>query len=61
MDEGAVLRQAVLSYDTAELAEAYTQTEALKTFRPWIDSLRRRADRILDPEAERVLGLPKER
>jgi oligoendopeptidase F len=57
MDEGAVLRQAVLEFDDAELDRAYTQTPALERFRPWIDSLRRRADRILDPEAERVLGL----
>ena len=40
-----------------ELALAYEQVPALESFRPWIDSLRRRADRILDPEAERVLGL----
>ncbi len=57
MDEGAVLRQAVLDLDTEELALAYEQVPALESFRPWIDSLRRRADRILDPEAERVLGL----
>jgi len=57
MDEGAVLRQAVLDYDSAELSQAYASTPALEPFRPWIESLRRRADRILDPEAERVLGL----
>jgi len=57
MDEGAVLRQAVLDYDTAALERAYAQVPALETYRPWIESLRRRADRILDPEAERVLGL----
>jgi oligoendopeptidase F len=57
MDEGAVLRQAVLDYDTAKLAAAYAQEPAIETFRPWIESLRRRADRILDPVAERVLGL----
>ncbi len=57
MDEGAVLRQAVLDLDVEELALAYEQVPALESFRPWIDSLRRRADRILDPEAERVLGL----
>ncbi len=57
MDEGAVLRQAVLDYDSAELEQAYASIPALEPFRPWIESLRRRADRILDPEAERVLGL----
>jgi len=57
MDEGAGLRQAVLDYDTAALEEAYVQVPDLETYRPWIESLRRRADRILDPDAERVLGL----
>jgi len=57
MDEGAVLRQAVLDLDAEELALAYELVPALESFRPWIDSLRRRADRILDPEAERILGL----
>ncbi len=57
MDEGAVLRQAVLDYDDAQLEEAYREEPALETFRPWIESLRRRAGRILDPDAERVLGL----
>ena len=57
MELGSALRQAVLAYTTAELEEAYLEVPALATFRPWIDSLRRRADRILDPEAERVLSL----
>ncbi|MCU0304348.1 MAG: oligoendopeptidase F family protein [Thermoanaerobaculales bacterium] len=57
MDEGAVLRQAVLALDDAELEAAYADVPRLETFRPWIDGLRRRADRILEPEAERVLGL----
>jgi oligoendopeptidase F len=57
MDEGSLLRQAVLDLDAEELALAYDQAPALTDFRPWIESLRRRADRILDPEAERVLGL----
>ena len=57
MEQGAALRQAVLAYTTAELEKAYLEVPALATFRPWIDSLRRRADRILDPEAERVLSL----
>jgi oligoendopeptidase F len=57
MEQGAALRQAVLGHTTAELEKAYLEVPALATFRPWIDSLRRRADRILDPEAERVLSL----
>ncbi len=57
MDKGAVVRQAVLDYDSKALEAAYAQVPALETYRPWIESLRRRADRILDPEAERVLGL----
>jgi len=57
MDLGSTLRQAVLDYDAAALRQAYEDVPALTTYRPWIDSLRRRSDRILDPEAERVLGL----
>ena len=57
MDEGSVLREAVLGYDAEELAEAYREATELATFRPWIEGLRRRADRVLDPEAERVLSL----
>ena len=57
MDEGSVLREAVLGYDGEELAAAYRKAPELATFRPWIDGLRRRADRVLDPEAERVLAL----
>jgi oligoendopeptidase F len=57
MDEGGILRQAVLDYDADELRRAYAEVPSLETYRPWIESLRRRADRILDPDAERVLGL----
>ena len=57
MDEGSTLRQAVLDYDVDELAAAFREAPGLDTFRPWIESLRRRADRVLDPEAERVLAL----
>ncbi len=57
MDESAVLREAVLSLSSAELEAAYLKEPDLEAFRPAIDGLRRRADRVLDAEAERVLGL----
>jgi len=57
MDESAVLREAVLSLSDAELEAAYLEEPDLEAFRPAIDRLRRRADRVLDAEAEWVLGL----
>ena len=57
MDESAVLREAVLSLSAAELEAAYLEEPELEAFRPAIDGLRRRADRVLDAEAEWVLGL----
>jgi len=57
MDESAVLRNAVLSLSDADLESAYSTETGLDAFRPAIDGLRRRADRVLDAEAERVLGL----
>ena len=57
MDSEPVLREALLSLDASELREAYTSNHKLVEFRPYIDSLRRRADRILGSEAERVLSL----
>jgi len=57
MEEGSVLRQAVLGYDTEKLEAAYSEVPGLSEFRPWIDGLMRRADRMLETEAERVLAL----
>ncbi len=57
MNEGTVMRQAILALTPAEVETAYQQVPALKRFEPAIAELRRRADRVLDPEAERVLAL----
>jgi oligoendopeptidase F len=57
MNEGTVLRSSVLALSADEMAAAYAAAPQLERFRPAIDSLRRRADRVLDPEAERVLAL----
>jgi oligoendopeptidase F len=57
MEEGSALRQAVLGYDLEKLEAAYVEVPDLLEFRPWIDRLMRRADRMLDAEAERVLAL----
>ena len=57
MAEGTVLREAVLGLSDAALAEAYAKVDGFDRFRPAIEALRRRADRVLGPEAERVLSL----
>ena len=57
MDESAVLREAVLALSDADLEAAYSKQPDLEAFRPAIDGLRRRANRVLGAEAERVLGL----
>jgi len=57
MEAGGALRQAVLGYEDSELENAYAEVPQLVEFRPWIDSLRRRENRILDSQAERVLSL----
>ncbi len=57
MDESAVLREAVLALSDTDLERFYSEQPDLETFSPAIDGLRRRADRVLDAEAERVLGL----
>lgn len=57
MNEGTVLRGAMLALSADEMTAAYAAAPELERFRPAIDSLRRRADRVLDAEAERVLAL----
>jgi len=57
MREGAVLRQAVLGLSAAELKTALKKAPSLKEFLPYINSLRRRADRVLSPKEEKLLSL----
>jgi oligoendopeptidase F len=57
MDEGPILREAILDRSAEELAEAYRQVPQLAEYRPYIESLYRRKDRVRSPETERVLAL----
>jgi oligoendopeptidase F len=57
MDEGPILREAILDRSAEELAEAYRQVPQLAEYHPYIESLYRRKDRVRSPETERVLAL----
>jgi oligoendopeptidase F len=57
MEEGSLMRQTILAMDEQHMAAAIAEQPELAQFGPAFDGLRRRADRILDPEAERVLSL----
>ena len=57
MQEGATLRQTILGLSDQELKNALQNEPALKEFIPFINSLRRRADRVLSPAEERLLAL----
>ena len=47
----------MLTLPAESLAVAYADEPALAEYRPYLDNLRRRADRLLSPDAERVLAL----
>jgi oligoendopeptidase F len=57
MSAAAFIRREILTLPAESLTEAYSDAPALAEYRPYIDNLRRRADRLLSPDAERVLGL----
>jgi len=57
MEEGPVIRKAILSMNGLELEKAYEDAPELEFFRPFIDGLRRRANHVLGAEAEGVLAL----
>jgi oligoendopeptidase F len=57
MDEGPILREAILDRSAEELAEAYQQVPQLAEYRPYIESLYRRKDRVRSAETEKVLAL----
>jgi len=57
MEEGSVMRQTILAMDEDRMAAVLAAQPELARFRPAFDGLRRRADRVLDEEAERVLSL----
>ena len=57
MQEGSTLRQTILGFSKQELENAMKKEPALNDFFPYINSLRRRADRVLSPAEERLLAL----
>jgi oligoendopeptidase F len=57
MRAAAFIRREVLDLPAETLAAAYAAQPALVVHRPYLDNLRRRAGRLLGPEAERVLSL----
>ncbi len=57
MQAAAFIRREVLTLSTESLETAYSAEPGLAEYRSYLDNLRRRADRLLPPEAERVLAL----
>ena len=57
MQTAAFIRHEVLTLPTENLERAYAAEPGLAEYRSYLDNLRRRADRLLSPEAERVLAL----
>ncbi len=57
MRAAAFIRREVLTLPAAGLDAAYAAQPALAAYRPYLDNLRRRSDRLLSPDAERVLAL----
>ncbi len=57
MRAAAFIRREVLGLPEATLTAALAAVPELVAHRPYLDNLRRRADRLLGPEAERVLSL----
>jgi len=57
MSAAAFIRREILTLPDVSLVAAYKSEPALDEYRPYIDNLRRRADRLLSPDAERVLAL----
>jgi oligoendopeptidase F len=57
MRAAAFIRREVLAQSAESLAAAFAAEPALASYRPYLDNLRRRANRLLSPDAERVLSL----
>lgn len=57
MRSAAFIRREVLTLPADALEAAYAAEPGLSVHRPYLDNLRRRAGRLLGPEAERVLSL----
>jgi len=57
MSAAAFIRREILTLDQKSLDAAYVAEPGLAEYRPYLDNLRRRANRLLSPDAERVLAL----
>jgi len=57
MQAAAFIRRDVLALSAESLKNAYSEEPGLSEYRSYLDNLRRRANRLLSPEAERVLAL----
>jgi len=57
MQEGGVLREAVLGFSEKEMKKALEKEPALKEYLPYIQSLRRRESRVLSPGEEKLLSM----
>jgi len=57
MQAAAFIRREVLTLSAESLERAYSAEPGLAEYRSYLDNLRRRANRLLSPEAERVLAL----
>ena len=56
MRAAAFIRREVLTLPADKLDAAYAAQPALAAYRPYLDNLRRRSNRLLSPDAERVLA-----
>ncbi len=57
MGKSAALRQAILSLSEKDIDAAMKSQPDIKKYLPYINSLRRRADRVLSPTEEKLLSL----
>jgi len=57
MQAAAFIRREVLTLSAESLEKAHSAEPGLAEYRSYLDNLRRRAGRLLSPEAERVLAL----
>jgi len=57
MQEGTTLRQTILGLSEEELKKYMDKEPTIEKYLPYINSLRRRADRVLSPEEEKLLSM----
>jgi len=57
MQEGTTLRQTILGLSDEDLKNYMNDESSIEKFLPYINSLRRRANRVLSPEQEKLLSM----